>query len=408
MPLNIAQSRSSEVSDVSTGKKIKRLPYRVYFGTVLALCVAGLALSGFLAVSHYRVHTDPGYHSFCALSKAINCDTVSSSPYSILWSLPVAVWGIADYAFMLILVSFAGFNAQEGQRSWAAVLLAALVFGLSSLIFAGISAFKIGSYCILCIATYAINFFLVYMVWIIRRRYRAQPFLSSLRADVRLLWSQRRMSIPVATAFVVGLVLMRLFFPAYWEAQPPAASVHVRSGVTADGHPWIGAEQPLLEIVEFSDYQCFQCRKMHYYLRTLVARYPEKIRLVHRNYPMDHEFNPIVREPFHVGSGQMSLLAIHAAASGKFLDVNDLLFSMVTSRQSIRIAEIAEKAALDSQLLAAALQHEPYHRQLRNDIRDGIKLGIQGTPSYLINGRIYEGSIPVEILKPVLEVASAN
>ena len=51
---------------------------------------------------------------------------------------------------------------------------------------------------------------------------------------------------------------------------------------------------------------------------------------------------------------------------------------------------------------------ESYHRQLRKDIRDGIKLGIQGTPSFFINGRVYEGSIPVEILKPVLEIASAN
>ena len=71
---------------------------------------------------------------------------------------------------------------------------------------------------------------------------------------------------------------------------------------------------------EFTDYLCFQCRKMHYYLRDLVARYPDKIRLVHRNYPMDHEFNPMVKEPFHVGAGKMALLAIHAAASGSFLE----------------------------------------------------------------------------------------
>jgi protein-disulfide isomerase/uncharacterized membrane protein len=408
MLINMAQSCNSAVANGSTGKKIKPLPYRVYVAAVLALCLAGLAMSTYLAGSHYRVHTDPGYHSFCALSKAINCDTVSSSPYSILWGLPVAVWGVAAYGFMLILVSFAGYHPYEGRQLWASVMLTAILFSLSSLVFAGISAFKIGSYCILCIATYAINFFLVYMVWIIRRRYRAQPLLSSLSADLRLLWSQRRMSIPVTTAFVVGLLLMCLFFPAYWEAQQPAASIHVRTGVTVDGHPWIGAEQPLLEIVEFSDYQCFQCKKMHHYLRALVARYPEKIRLVHRNYPMDHEFNPIVSEPFHIGSGQMALLAIHAAASGKFLEVNDLLFYLVAQRREIRITEIAAKTGMDSQLLAAALQLESYHRQLRKDIRDGIKLGIQGTPSYLINGRVYEGSIPVEILKPVLEVASAD
>ena len=46
--------------------------------------------------------------------------------------------------------------------------------------------------------------------------------------------------------------------------------------------------------MEFTDYQCFQCRKMHYYLRKLVARYPDKIRITHCSFPMDQEFNPLL------------------------------------------------------------------------------------------------------------------
>ena len=55
------------------------LSYGVYLGSVLGLCIAGFLLSIYLAVSHYRVHTDVGFQSFCALSKAFNCDTVSQS-----------------------------------------------------------------------------------------------------------------------------------------------------------------------------------------------------------------------------------------------------------------------------------------------------------------------------------------
>ncbi len=387
---------------------LKPFPYRVYAGTVMALCLAGLAVSIHLAVAHYRVHTDPGYQSFCALSKAINCDTVSSSSYSILWGLPVAVWGLAGYAFLLILVGLAVVDPQAGRLTWAIVLPAALLFSLASLVFAGISAFKIGSYCIMCIATYAINFFLLYMGWIMRRRQGAPPFRPSLNVSLRFLRLNRKLSLPATAAYGVGFLVVYLLFPAYWDTPPSARSMHARTGVTADGHPWVGAEQPLLEIVEFSDYQCFQCRKMHHYLRELVTRHPEKIRLVHRNYPMDHEFNPIVAEPFHVGSGQMALLAIHAAASGKFLEVNDLLYHWVTNRQKIRFSEMAEKTGMDSQVLSAALEHEPYRRHLLKDIRDGMKLGVVGTPSYLINGRVYAGSIPAEILQPLFEVASSN
>jgi len=87
--------------------------------------------------------------------------------------------------------------------------------------------------------------------------------------------------------------------------------------------------------------------------------HPEKIRLIHRNYPMDHEFNPIVTEPFHVGSGRMALLAIHAAARGRFLEINDLLFNKAATGQQIRIAEIAEETGMDFRLLAGACSMSP-------------------------------------------------
>ena len=102
------------------------------------------------------------------------------------------------------------------------------------------------------------------------------------------------------------------------------------SGVNDEGHPWIGAENPELTIEEFTDYQCFQCKKMHFFLRRLVAQHPDKIRLVHRNYPLDHELNPIVvSQPYHVGSGKMALVANAAGISGKFWEMNDLLFGLV-------------------------------------------------------------------------------
>jgi hypothetical protein len=49
------------------------------------------------------------------------------------------------------------------------------------------------------------------------------------------------------------------------------------------------------------------------------------------------------------------------------------------------------------------LKHEPYRRHLLAEIHRGIKLGIVGTPSYLVDGDIYESSIPAEILIPVID-----
>ena len=74
-------------------KKIIPLPFPVYFWTVISLSLFGFADSIYLSISHYRVYTDIGYRSFCAITRAINCDTVSQSPHSILLGLPVPILG---------------------------------------------------------------------------------------------------------------------------------------------------------------------------------------------------------------------------------------------------------------------------------------------------------------------------
>ena len=260
----------------SDAPPVRPLPYRVYVFTVIGLGIAGILISAYLAFSHYRTHTDVGYQSFCALSKSINCDTVSQSPYSVLGGVPVAVWGIAGYVFFLILAMFSLPAAGERRRVWSLCMATALVFSLASLLFAGISTFFIGSYCIFCIATYGINLLLVYYTWIIRRRFLAEPFAPAVVKDLRFLATYRRTAAPVLLTFGIGLIVSATLFPGYWNVRMPAASVTVRTGITAEGHPWIGAEKARLDIMEFTDYQCFQCRKMHYYLRELVARYPDK------------------------------------------------------------------------------------------------------------------------------------
>lgn len=49
---------------------------------------------------HVFVHTDPSYHSVCAMSDGVNCETVAVSPYSVFAGLPVSVWGIAGYVVL--------------------------------------------------------------------------------------------------------------------------------------------------------------------------------------------------------------------------------------------------------------------------------------------------------------------
>ena len=135
-----------------TKKTSLPLPFPCYFWTVMVITLLGLAAAVSLAVSHYRLFTDPAYSSFCAISKSINCDTVSQSPYAVLWGVPIAVWGVLGYlSFLLMLLLSLGPSAHH-QRVWTLLFSMALGFSGYSLALAAISTFLIGSYCILCIA----------------------------------------------------------------------------------------------------------------------------------------------------------------------------------------------------------------------------------------------------------------
>jgi protein-disulfide isomerase/uncharacterized membrane protein len=388
-------------------KPIRKPPYNYYVTSIIVLCLVGTSFCAYLAVSHYKVYTDLAYQSFCALTRSINCDTVSQSPYSVLAGAPVSVWGIFGYGFFIVLVLGSNLTAQPVPRMWAISQATALAFCMVSFAFAAVSSLLINSYCIVCIATYAINFALFFTTWIIRRRFHNGGFLPALSEDFRFLWAKRAVVLPMLTAFSVGLAATGMAFPAYWKVLPADSKQRILVGLYDDGAPWIGAANPVVEIVEFTDYKCFQCRKMHYYLRNLIALYPEKIRLTHRNYPMDHKFNPIVTAPFHVGSGQMALLSIHAAMTGKFLEMNDLLFRKAAEGKNIELEAVAKEIGSD-QNLGLSLVSAFYHQHLMRDIRYGMKLRVTGTPAFLIDGSVYTGSIPEEVLRVIIARAETK
>lgn len=384
-------------------KQIIPLPFAFYFWIVAVLAFGGLSASIYLSINHYRNYTDIGYKSFCAISRAINCDTVSQSTYSILFGVPVAIWGVIGYIFFLLFLPFASGNIAEKKRIWPLLFLVSLAFSCVSIIYALISTFYIESYCIVCMLSYGSNFFLLYYVWLIRRRFERTGILDGLRRDIGFLWNVRKKCVSLFSPFLIGVILVVILFPDYWNFAPPPLSADIPKGITEAGHPWIGAENPELVVTEFTDYLCFQCKKMHFYLRQIVAKHPDKIRLIHRHYPMDHKFNPIVKEPFHVGSGAMALLTIYATGRGKFWEMNDILFNVDRRKGTINIKELAEKVGLDHKELSNSIYDRNIRHKLQIDIWEGMKLTITGTPSYVMNGKVYLGEIPPDIIRNVVD-----
>ena len=386
-----------------SSKDIISLPFPVYFWTVTFLAASGLANSIYLSTSHYRVYTDIAYSSFCAISKAINCDTVSQSSYSIFLGVPVPVWGIIGYTFFLLFLPFAWKKEAYKKRIWPILFFISSIFSIYSVILAFISSYYIHSYCIMCIMSFGLSFFLLYYTWLIRKRFDKFDLTDGLRLDIYYLWKFRNKTLPVFLPFFSFVLILLIAFPVYWNLAPPLLSKGMFHGITKDGHPWIGARNPELEITEFTDYECFQCKKMHFFLRQLIGEYPDKIRLIHRHFPMDHNFNPIVKQAFHKGSGKMALLAIYAASKGKFWQMNDVLYQIVNQAKIINIKKLAEEVGLSPEELGHSVNNQLLRKKLQRDILIGLKLRISGTPAYVINKEVFLGQIPPEIIKGALK-----
>jgi uncharacterized membrane protein/protein-disulfide isomerase len=379
------------------------LPYRYYYIPTLLLVLVGMMDTTYLAISHYKNYTDISYSSFCALSRAINCDTVSQSPWSILLGLPVAIWGLFGYAVFGIILFAAHNNKPEKISLWSLLFLLGLLYSAAAIYFGYISATKIHSYCILCILSYGISFSLLVYAWIIRRRFDKHDFVKSL--GTALPYLSRNIFLRTALIILVFLGIgTKILLPQYWSYTLADPDHTIATGMTKDFHPWIGAQDPILTIEEYSDYQCFQCYKMHFILRQLIARYPDRIRLIHHHYPMDNSVNNIiVPTPFHVGSGKMAMMAIYASLKGKFWETNDVLFEMGRTKKPFNTKILAEKTGLPSGELAMATKDKRIMLLLRKDILAGMKLKIMGTPSFVINNQVYAGVIPASILEDAIK-----
>jgi len=388
---------------LSLRKDIQPLPYQIYWSAAFILALLALVDSVYLAVSHYRIYTDIGYKSFCAISKAINCDTVSQSPYAILAGMPVSVWGILGYAWFLLLLLPSIKVGNGSKHIWSFLFMMSLIYSLYSIFLAFVSSYYIRSFCLMCIISYGINLWLFFLTWIVRRRFRTGSFVVSFRQCLEYLASNQRWVLGAMLPFLLTVALTLTFFPQYWNLEGTVVMTDIPNGVSEEGDPWIGAANPSLEIIEFADYQCFQCRKMHFYLRQLIIQHPGKIRLIHRNYPMDDKVNPVVKEPFHIGSGALAMLAIYASSKGKFWEMNDVLYELAGKTERINVASVASLVGLDAHEIGAGIRSPNVLAKLRKDIQTGLQLGIVGTPAYLVDGKLSFGMIPSEYLSIVFE-----
>jgi uncharacterized membrane protein/predicted DsbA family dithiol-disulfide isomerase len=373
----------------------------------VGLCVVGLVVAGELTRIHVFVHTDPDYHSVCAVSEGVNCETVASSPFSVFAGLPVSVWGLLGYLVMGVLAAWAS-GRRRPHPAWPWGILSTLA-GFSvlvSIVLAWIAATRIDSLCLFCMGSYAISAALLGVSLVALRRSRSS-LVRLVLLDAKALRARPGLA-AAGLVLLLGIVAaLMVSVPVYWKAPGWSELPRLETGTDAEGHHWIGAREPGLTIVEFSDYECPHCREAHKQVRALAARYPERVRLVHRHLPLDQACHPALRRPFHRHACRFAEAAECAGLQGRFWEMNDALFSVQekVAPDAVEPVELAVRLGLDRSEFVRCLEAHATRERVRLDVQEAVARGLRGTPSFLVGEQLFLGRISEPQLEQLLQQA---
>jgi protein-disulfide isomerase/uncharacterized membrane protein len=378
---------------------------RALLAAVALLCFVGVGVSAELTRIHVMTHTDPEFHSVCAVSDEVNCETVALSPYSVLARLPNSVWGLIGYALMGLLAVW-GLARIRLHPAWPAGILAALsaITIVSSGVLAVISFTRIDVVCLFCTASYGISSALFVLMVAVLRRFRIGP-IAAIAADAKQLLARPLVLIVSLVVGTAPVVATQVLIEPYWDTTGWGDLPELPTGSDREGHHWIGARRPLVTIVEFSDYECPHCRKAHKKMRLLAAEYADEVRLIHRHLPLDRACHPLMRRQLHQRACEFAEAAECAGEQGKFWEMNDALFSMQDEVKAadIELEIVAVRPGLDRPLFDSCLAGGDAKKRVKHDLDEAIDRRLRGTPSYFLDGEKHPGLIP----RPVLEKALA-
>jgi protein-disulfide isomerase len=167
----------------------------------------------------------------------------------------------------------------------------------------------------------------------------------------------------------------------------------------ADSENSRGETGAKVTIVEFSEYQCPFCKR---YIEAAYAQiweeYEGKIRYVFRDYPL----------PFHQHAQKASEAARCAADQDGFWEYHDLLFenqSVWSSKTEIDqdLVAFATELSLNKSQFESCLTSGEHAQTVKDDLALGQELGVSGTPTFFINGRMLVGAQPFEAFKEIID-----
>ena len=159
-------------------------------------------------------------------------------------------------------------------------------------------------------------------------------------------------------------------------------------------------------LVEYSDYECPFCKRFHPTVIKLLENNPDKVRWVYRHFPLGFH-NPGAQK-----QAEATECATELGGNDAFWQYSDLLYERTKSNGKgfplENLEPLAEEIGLDAEAFSQCLDSGKYTARVKEDISNGQKIGVTGTPAAFIlnqNGgvRIVSGALPLARLQSLVD-----
>jgi protein-disulfide isomerase len=145
----------------------------------------------------------------------------------------------------------------------------------------------------------------------------------------------------------------------------------------------LGDEAAPVTLVEYGDFECPYCGMAHPIVQAAQENLGSDLRLVFRHFPLAES---------HPHARLAAQAAEAAAAQGHFWEMHDMLFEHQDALEAEDLLGYAKSIGLDVARFASELKAGTYEKRVRDDFRSGVKSGVNGTPTFFVNGDRYDGS----------------
>jgi len=158
-----------------------------------------------------------------------------------------------------------------------------------------------------------------------------------------------------------------------------------------------GPRAATVTLVEYGDYECPYCGQAYYVVKELGQRAGNLMRFVFRNFPLT---------TVHPHAERAAEEAEAAGAQGKFWEMHDLLYENQQALEDKDLMEYGALVGLDIPRYVREMREGRYLNRLREDFLSGARSGVNGTPTFFINGLRHDGPWDLTTLMAAVEVAA--